>query len=175
MCSWSENVQTSEQKNLCSTKNMFLNMSSCNRSISRKKFLIQKIPLWKWEIWVLPHQQHSSRGVLWWNMEHSALTICLKVILRTRDIVCLGFPDTLCFNTGTRYIQAVIVFQWFFLQPTRRASCIISGGYTRCNFYACIHDTYLVLNESTWQSLERQQEIMVLSSAWREIYLQMDK
>ena len=38
---------------------------------------------------------------------------CLKVILRTRDIVRGGFPDSLL-QYG-RYIQAVIVFQCFFL------------------------------------------------------------
>ena len=35
--------------------------------------------------------------------------------------------------------------------------------------------TFLVPNESAWQPLQRQQEVMVWISAWREIYLQINK
>ena len=76
----------------------------------------------------------------------------------------------------------------FFLQYIQGV-CIISGGYTRCDFYhisfaamncllpkksACVEDTFQVPNESAWQSLKRQREIMVWSSARGDIYLQID-
>ena len=49
-------------------------------------------------------------------------TLCnlLKVILWTRDNVFCGFPDSPLWYG--HYIQAVIMFQGFFLQPTQRAS-----------------------------------------------------
>ena len=46
--------------------------------------------------------------------------ICLKVILWTRDNIFCGFPDSPLWYG--HYIQAVIMFQGFFLQPTQRAS-----------------------------------------------------
>ena len=58
-----------------------------------------------------------------WN---NTSTICLKVILRTRGIVRWGCPNT-PFRYG-RYIQAVIVFHWFFQQPTQRASLYYFRG-----------------------------------------------
>ena len=56
-------------------------------------------------------------------------TVCLKVITLTWDILCWRLPDSL-FWYGC-YIQALIVFQWFFLQPTQQASLnYFRGIYT---------------------------------------------
>ena len=60
---------------------------------------------------------HFTIPLKYWN---NTSAICLKVILQTRGIVHLGFSDTL-FQYGC-CIQAVIVFQWFFLWPTQQAS-----------------------------------------------------
>ena len=57
------------------------------------------------------------------------MTICLKVILQTRDIACWGFPDSLL-QYGC-YIKTVIVLQWFFLQTTQRASLYY---FSECDF-----------------------------------------
>ena len=47
LCSWGENVLTSEQKNLYSKENMiFPNVSSCNKLIFRKKSFCDKKILW---------------------------------------------------------------------------------------------------------------------------------
>ena len=54
------------------------------------------------------------------NCPSVAPMLCLKVILRTRDIVRWRFPDSPLWYG--RYIPAVFVFQWFFLQLTQRAS-----------------------------------------------------
>ena len=78
-------------------------------------------------------------------------------------------------------MQAVILFQWFFLQPTQWASLYYFRKiytmwfllhlffrhdlFTFPNFCGCVDDTFLVPNESAWQSLERQREIMVWSSS----------
>ena len=55
-----------------------------------------------------------------------------------------------------RYIQAVNVYQWFFLQPTQRANLYYFRKTTRFHFTA------------------RQREIIVWSFARREIYLHID-
>ena len=81
-----------------------------------------------------------------------------------------------------------IALQWFFCSLPSELVCIISGGYTRCEFFffatinclpskkiACVDDTFLVPNQSARQSQKRQREIMVWSSARRDIYLQIDK
>ena len=67
----------------------------------------------------------------------------------------------------------------FFCNRPSELVCIISGRYTQCdfcrhylftfpNFCGCVDDTFLVPNESAWQSLERQREIMVWSSSLLE-------
>ena len=77
----------------------------------------------------------------------------------------------------------------FFLQSTQQASLyyfsrVYTNRYTQCDFYhiftfqkfyACIDDTSLLPNESAWQLLDKQQEVMVWSTAQREIYFQNDK
>ena len=55
-----------------------------------------------------------------WKHWKNTLMICLKVILWTGDHVFCGFPDSPLWYG--HYIQAVIMFQWFFLQPTQWAS-----------------------------------------------------
>ena len=93
-----------------------------------------------------------------WNY---TLTICLEVILQTRDIVHWGFSDSsMQFRC---YIQAVIVFQGFFLQPTQQASLhyfrkiyimwflpqhLCHNDFTFQKFWAFIDDTLLVPNKS---------------------------
>ena len=97
----------------------------------------------------------------------------LEVILRTTDIVRWVFLDSplwygLC-------IEAVTVFQLFFLQPTQRASSyyfrkiyriwFLSHLFCRHDlftfqiFCACVEDTFLVPNEShdnRWRESEKQ-------------------
>ena len=89
-------------------------------------------------------------------------------------------------------MQAVIVFQWFFLQSTQWVSLYyFRKMYTMwflqhlfcCHnlltfkkFCKCVDHTFLVPNEAAWQSLERQQGIIVWSSSlYKEINLQIDK
>ena len=100
-----------------------------------------------------------------WN---DTSTICLKVILQTRAIVHWGFL-ILC-------IQVVIVLQWFFCSLPSMLVCIISGGYTHCDFYhifsaamICLPSkyfvqTFLVLHESHdnhWRDNEKE---------WSEVF-----
>ena len=88
----------------------------------------------------------------------------------------------LCSNTDATYKQSLCSSDFFCSLPSE-VVCIISGRYTRCDFYhmfssamtftfqnfcACVDDMFLVSNESTWQSLERHQEIMVWSSSLLE-------
>ena len=70
------------------------------------------------------------------------------------------------------YIQAIIVLQWFFLQPTERANLyyvweIYTIWFLKHLFYShhllnckkfctCLDHTFLVPNKSAWQLLERQ-------------------
>ena len=115
--------------------------------------------------------------------------ICLKEIFGTRNIVRWGYPN--CPLRYRRYKQAFIVFQWLFCNLPIHLVFIIWGGYicvwflphlfcchdlfTFVKFCACVVDKFSVSNESVlWQLLERQREIMVSSSARREIYLQID-
>ena len=57
----------------------------------------------------------------------------LEVILPTVDIVRWGFSDFLF--QYVRYIHAVIVFQGFYSSLRSEVLCIISVGYTQCDFY----------------------------------------
>ena len=65
-----------------------------------------------------------------WN---NTLTICLKVILRTRDIVHSGSLDS-PFRYRHSSNQSVCSNDFFWTPPSELI-CIISGGYTRCDFY----------------------------------------
>ena len=111
--------------------------------------------------------------MLFKSIRNNTSTICLEVILRTRDIVRWGFPDSpLWYGL---YIEAVIVFQLFFLQPTQRASSyyfrriyrmwFLSHLFCRHDlftfqiFCACLDDTFLVPNEfhdNRWRDSEKQ-------------------
>ena len=69
-----------------------------------------------------------------------------KVILRTRGTFRWGFPD-IPLGYGC-YTQAVIVFQWFFLQPTKRASLYYFRGICAMWFLPhlfCCHDLFTFL------------------------------
>ena len=63
--------------------------------------------------------------------------ICLKLISQTRALSIGGFPGSLFQYECC--IQAVVFLQLFFCSlPTKRFAlliCIISGGYTQCDFY----------------------------------------
>ena len=70
----------------------------------------------------------------------------LKVILQTRDIVRWRFP-----NTPFPYrhcIQAVIVFQWFFLQPTVQARLYY---FRRICMMWCLPDLFCFHDVFTFQ------------------------
>ena len=69
----------------------------------------------------------------YWNNNS---TIFLKVISRTRDIVHWEYRD-FPFQCG-RYVQALIVFRWFFLQPTQQAKF--------ASFQEDIHDFYIIFS-----------------------------
>ena len=111
--------------------------------------------------------------MLFKSIGNNISTICLEVILRTRDIVRWGFPDSPLWYS--LYIEAVIVFQLFFLQLTQRASSYYFRRIYRmwflshlfcCHdlftfqiFCACLDDTFLVPNEShdnRWRDSEKQ-------------------
>ena len=59
-------------------------------------------------------------------------TICLKVMLQTMNIGVRGFL-TLCCNMDTTYKQSSCSNVFFCSLPSH-VVCIISGGYTRCDF-----------------------------------------
>ena len=80
-------------------------------------------------------------------------------------------------DTDATYMQSLCSSDFFSSQPSKLV-CIISGRYTQCDFChifshhdlltfikfcACIDETFLVPNESTWQSLEKPDGLM----AWR--------
>ena len=65
-----------------------------------------------------------------WN---NTSTICLKVILRTRDNVRWGLSDS-PFAIDSKYMQPLCPNDFFCILPCELV-CIILGGYTRCDFY----------------------------------------
>ena len=59
-------------------------------------------------------------------------TICLNVILQTRDIVRWGLPDSV-YDTDAAYKQ-LLCSNDLFCSLSSELVCIISG-YTQCDFY----------------------------------------
>ena len=97
----------------------------------------------------------------------------------------MGDSLTHCSNTDAPYKQSLCSSIFFCSLPSKLI-CIISGGDMQFDFllswFVCLPKilhkfryAFLVPNESAWQPLQRQQEIMVWISAWREIYLQINK
>ena len=99
----------------------------------------------------------------------------MKVILWIRDSFCF---QTLCSNKDVAYKQSLCSNDFFCSLPSELV-CIISGKFILCDFKKfckCVDHIFLVPNEAAWQSLERQQGIIVWSSSlYKEIYLQIDK
>ena len=112
----------------------------------------------------IPSQQNYIQNnfsnivsILFKSIEITVRQFVLKVILQSRGIVRWGCPNT-PFRYG-RCIQAVIVFHWFFLQPTQRASLyyfrgictMISSASFLLSWFAyflkIVRNTFLVPNE----------------------------